>query len=929
LARTLKGKTYTWRVGDKPIGSGDAGEVYTVTCLENPSLEGVMKKPARIATGGTIQRQAEQIAQESLALARLDGLPRCKAHPPRLLDVAPDFTHGTANFFMVSETAFGEDMAHMLTDSRQSGKPFPRRVIITVLDALFDLFARAHKAGVLWNDVKLDHIYWHNPTGQVAVIDWGNAQFLDQGENKGRRILPRWEDYQQLVDTLGGFLKQSAPDLYADLGWDEFQEKELDLPLVSVLARRIAYQQEVVGLRVMEYQALIRVDLSEEPNLERLQKIVNYQHRLNEIGAPWNSDAVLEYSQSLVLSSLANGDRQTAIKTTSIIWDLFDETLELPWHLLREYFRNLDIISHNALFDLVNYTINKNWTDAIWTLASIAREKGNVDWWDRLVPVLRQKALGTATPGPYQIGLSILDWAQSQKLENENKFADISNILLNWRQKGEGFNGNPFDYQMLGFLQQETSLPRKLMSEAKSSFASGQNAVREVIKSWDNMNWDSLQKSFRQVISWDPDRWGVLFLSEAFDEFIIWLNELYEGPSPGADILTFFDQIIKQRPGVERVLGSPGWLKTLLEMFSDLKNGEPVSKFRMEVTHWCPWLLGFTTIYDHINKINDDEIMVRETLTHFEMHLKNWSDLDTGLEDVKRDAPQYHPACKKIIKDFQAFGNLNTDISRIASECQHPAHEVLDESCQVIISLSHWRGALAEKDYQQALSTITSSNHQDWRLIIHACKVTKQWIDDVQPLLEAILNQGSPHVPNTENQQLKTLIEVVNSFQEFKEQWQKIYVTGINTQLLESLTTIADSMRVNFLEWRRIFEHSKDHLSGLLYYYDLDLIRQVSDNLLRLSQHCRQAQLSFSELREGEQMPFSTLLRVCNRVLDHLLNVEKVLISSEEVRHFPAWVGTIQSINNAKNHSERRDLILEMSPNHPLYAWLVQSLLAQ
>jgi len=269
LARKLKGKSYTWQIGDNPIGSGDAGEVYPVTCLENPSLEGVMKKPARIATGGTIQRQANQIAQESMALARLDGLPNCKAHPPKLLDTAQEFTNGSANFFMVSESAPGENLAQMLTESHQSGKPFPRRVIITVLDALFDLFSRAHKAGVLWNDVKLDHIYWHNPTGQVAVIDWGNAQFLDRDTDTSQRALPRWEDYQQLVDTLGAFLKGTAPELYADLGWEEFEGKDLDLPLISVLARRIAYQQELVGLRVMEYQALTQVEISEEPSLER------------------------------------------------------------------------------------------------------------------------------------------------------------------------------------------------------------------------------------------------------------------------------------------------------------------------------------------------------------------------------------------------------------------------------------------------------------------------------------------------------------------------------------------------------------------------------------------------------------------------------------------------------------------------------------
>jgi hypothetical protein len=68
LAKSVQGEKYTWQMGDDPIGSGDAGEVYTVSCVQEPELTGVLKKPARIATGGTIQRQAQQIAQESMAL---------------------------------------------------------------------------------------------------------------------------------------------------------------------------------------------------------------------------------------------------------------------------------------------------------------------------------------------------------------------------------------------------------------------------------------------------------------------------------------------------------------------------------------------------------------------------------------------------------------------------------------------------------------------------------------------------------------------------------------------------------------------------------------------------------------------------------------------------------------------------------------------
>jgi serine/threonine protein kinase len=926
LARIFRGQSYTWKLGDQPIGSGDAGEVFPVSSLEEPGMQGVMKKPAQIATGGTIQRQAGQIAQESMALAMLDGLPKCKAHPPRLLDVAPEYTQGTANFFMVSEAAPGQDMASMLTETRQSGKPFPRRVIITVLDALFDLFARAHRSGVLWNDVKLDHIYWQNPTGQVAVIDWGNAQFLGIKEDKKGRTLPRWEDYQQLVETLGGFLKQYAPDLYADLGWDEFQDKELDLPQVSVLARRIAYQQQVIGLRVMEYQALIRVILSAEPSLEELEKAIEYQRRLIEIGAPWDSEAVLKYSKSLVLKLLKDGNTNAAIKGTSIVWDLFDDSLDLTWVLLREYFRLPDLISHSDLYELANFTLNQNWSSALWCLTAIAREKQAPLWWEHLVPVLRQKAISHASPRPYQTGQSLLEWEKRQDDEGSKK---MSSTLAHWHSKGEGLKENPFDYLILDLLQSDLKLPKNLVSEIKTSFAEGADAVRDIIKNWDNMNWDALSDAFRRLICWDPDRWGILYLEKSVEDFKHWLNKLYEGPARGMDLPSFLEQINTDRPRVERVLGSPAWLKSILRMVRSLIDGEKIDAFRMEVTHWCPWLLRYNTLYDDVLTINEDQELVNQTLSHFVLHIKNWSDLEAGLAEVKKHAPQFHPACQKLVSHFHAIANLNTTTSKILPDCQHPAHGTLKESCQVLHTIVDWRSALADQDASKALSIVSKADHQDWQILKHTQKVTEKWIETIQPLLISILNRELLLEDQLKIKKQGILTKVANDCHELKNNWSRIYDSGLNDQLLENLIRIADSDRTNFLEWRQTYEHTSDRLGALLYYYDLERIRLISDNLLRLSQHLRQAQLSFFELREGEERPIARILQAGEGILSHLEKVEQVILSKSEDRKFPGWIEAFQPIIDAKTQETRRDLVLNLYSDHPLYAWLVQSLLTQ
>ena len=451
MARILQGKSNQWKLGDSPIGGGDAGEVFSASCLDHAEIEGVIKKPARVATGGTIQRQAGQIAQEAQALLRLDGLPQGKAHPPRLLDVAQEFTQGTAHYFIVSESAPGEALDAMLAQARQAGKPFPRRVIITVLDALFDLFARAHQAGVLWNDVKLDHIYWHNLTGSVTVIDWGNALFLDQPESGSRRTPPRWEDYRQFVETLGSFIQSTAPELYADLGWEEFTGADLDLPTISILARRIAYQQEVIALKEMEYRALIKVVLSADPDIQGLQAIGEYQRILETIGAPWPHQDALVYGTALVQQLALEGHRQAGLHGISLMFELFGETLNLSWHILREVYKQVDLVAHPDLGQLVMHILQQNWDHVLWLLVSLASGGGSSPWWNQLIPVVRQKATGVVTPSPVDLCQAAADWLQTNRPPDPTADPEVQFNRRNWRLKGAHLQESPFDYPPVSY----------------------------------------------------------------------------------------------------------------------------------------------------------------------------------------------------------------------------------------------------------------------------------------------------------------------------------------------------------------------------------------------------------------------------------------------------------------------------------------------
>ncbi len=926
MGRTVKGTSFTWEISDTPIGSGDAGEVYSAMCVDNPDITGILKKPAHIATGGTIQRQASQIAREAQVLAKLDGLPHGKAHPPRLLDQAPDYTEGTANFFFISETAPGRDMATIQAELRKADKPFPRRIIITMLDALFDLFSQAHAAGILWNDVKLEHIYWHNASGDVGVIDWGNALFLDNFIDSQVQNPPRWEDYQQMIDSLGIFLEQNAPDLFTDLGWEEFQDQELDRQQISILARRIAYQQQVVSLNVMEYQSLIRVIVEAEPSLAGLQQIKEYQNKLEMIGAPWFEQDVLRYCLDLVLKSLAEGDRVTVVKATASAWDLFRESLDLTWHLLREYCRHPDILRHSAFPALVKHTFAESWADAIWEAIAIARDSDNHPWWDRIIPVMRQKALEISDPPPRSICQSMLNWHITHGGDEPTRIGLLNASLENWRNVGEQSQESPFEYVLLDLIREENTLPEALRLSVKRSFSPGEAFIRELYQAWNLRSWDSIYETIRKIACWDPDRWGLHNLAEELNKFESWLNHLYIGPRKDDEVGDFIQDSLANRPTPDRLIGSPLWLNKLLMMLAEILQNKPIAHYESDVEQWCPWLLPYSDLAtaegqaDIIESDNSDEI-----LAHFVGHLKSWSDIDAGINFVKENAPQFHPYCQRLADGFHKLLSLNVALEEIKSLSDENPHPAFDISCDILDRLNIWRRKLAEGDLYAAQQTLGEENKTEWVLVNQAVRETACWNSEIIPALAEIGDCAPSTNLKLTDPLASELSQILADCEDLQSLWQKIYQGGIHNQLLEEIERVIENARKGFITWQVAQEHSDHRIRLILYHQHLPAIRDISALMVKLSQHSRQARVSFAMLEDKADILHTHQIYYAANVLDHLSAIESLLVHDPQDWQCPDWIESLNKILNATDTESRREVVLSLPQNHPFYTRLVKS----
>jgi hypothetical protein len=293
----------------------------------------------------------------------------------------------------------------------------------------------------------------------------------------------------------------------------------------------------------------------------------------------------------LVLKTLDDSDTHSSVKATTILWELFDSSLSLPWHLIREYFRSPDLLSQPYLRDLVKYTLYEDWSNALWILVTIAQENYSSHWWNKMTPLLRQKALNTTTPSPYQTCQSLLTWADAQGSEKQELVQNLRLILDQWREKGKDLAESPFDYALMDILDNNTSLPRRLRTAVKQSFSQGQEATRELLQAWVNMKWDDVSKAFHKVTAWDPDRWGILHLAIAVEDFQNWLNKLYQGPSPDTETKAFIQKMLRDHPPVELLLGTPPWLSKLLQTLQDIIQSVPIQKHKAEIQAWCPWVL--------------------------------------------------------------------------------------------------------------------------------------------------------------------------------------------------------------------------------------------------------------------------------------------------------------------------------------------------
>ena len=255
LGEIVAGQRQRWSLVKK-LGEGDAGEVYLVESLleRKPAI---LKRPYRSTFASDVLRQASQIRSEGKVLKVLEGVlsgsQRSHLHTPLVIDQSKAGTEFNENLFIIIEKAAGFDLKSywriarddksIMDDLNEAADgqirsfaenlarrvSIPELILLRSLAGLIELFEIIHfyefngdnqrQYGIIWNDIKPDHLYWDPIQERLTIIDWGNSKLLEADGGTDDRHFSRLDDYSQFMQEMGKFLEEANPELLNKLEW--------------------------------------------------------------------------------------------------------------------------------------------------------------------------------------------------------------------------------------------------------------------------------------------------------------------------------------------------------------------------------------------------------------------------------------------------------------------------------------------------------------------------------------------------------------------------------------------------------------------------------------------------------------------------------------------------------------------------------------
>ncbi len=656
----LSGQQSSWCLINK-LGEGDAGEVFLVESLVGGQTA-ILKRPKRSAFSGDLFRQTSQIRAESKILKTLTV--SLLEHPdlgvavPNLLDQGKQGTDYNGKFFIVIDQAAGLDLAFLaritqlgftnkdlptnglspdvrafLEAIARSGK-IPNRTLLTILLRLIRLLELIHSihlsengsetTGIVWNDVKPEHLFWNPQHSDLTVIDWGNARFLEADRTTGDRQTSWADDYRQFYDEMGRFLGMVAPDLKNRLNWPVQFSAEITRPdMVETFKERIiaALQDEAEGITaaralevsLLQNEAGVEISLTDIEELHA--KIMGYGEMPDFGGAirfaSGHAARITREDQLDELRKLCEW-AQRLPGADPDQWRLIGTLAKIPGRSEGEQRR--------AFLDAIQAAIVKDWETLLWKISAAIQGFPEPGWWQELTALVRRLALGpeAETLRPL-VGLNRFMYAlqsAARRLEDIGEHPKDSmttldemqslaqrmknDVIAAWSQLDPGPLDTGLAYSAVDTLLAEARavLPKEQQA-VQALLAHPKLQVKAVLDAWGKKDFLDASKGLRRLLLWDPDRRRVLRADQAVQNAREYLRKINHGPQSGENLLEWVTIQEFQGRELRNQVSPAGWLDSILSSLRQIRRGVwPSDLFRASpaVLAELPWLKRFERV---------------------------------------------------------------------------------------------------------------------------------------------------------------------------------------------------------------------------------------------------------------------------------------------------------------------------------------------
>ncbi len=942
MAKTVTGRKAVWQILET-VGKGDAGEVLRVqTALGRE--QGVMKRPVQNVSGGTIVRQAMQIENEGMVLALLDGLDverhGRKVHTPLLLDQSIEGTSSTANLFIVSEEVTGVSISELLRRKLQGGSPISQVIVLSVLAATFQLLQKAHEKGVIWNDVKMDHIFWDAQANKLSFIDWGNSLNLNR-ESTDKNVSPML-DYQQLLEEGRALIEQTSPELIADIGWP-LSASNLNDQEINHLQMRVEYMENYLSMRVIEYKLLFGRYLKSLDSLDGLQQTLDLMRALQQLGVEVDPADLRSASQKYLLERLDQGDTKQANEAYLILEEQLKHDLAPNWQLGGYLLKQFGEIESTTLARLLHAVFESDWTNAAWIFRENFQAGDTAPVNDPVLNSMRNLKLisnpyppiSTDLVGLHKQSARWVETALQKKLAPDSiatlqSLTDsIDKIIHEWELLKPGEKLGDKFLLLRQILDHFSALQLRPATDLQTSILAAMSRIRDIYRAWAECDLVTAQNQTRELFLLEPSLSYLPALETDFSRMTDWLETLNQGPSEHQAVNQFASELLASLPPLAQRLGDVPWLTMLLHALRSMETAQAIDNLREEA-RLAQWPLGWLGLQSlHVEIPEAYRVSVRldaaqlACLADYHQALKASLLPSEALKKIRKQLPVFHQGYYDLAAGFGAlFSQLHGDaplpsLEVFPQEDQQRVRQVLE----LLETVRNWKQHV--RSGSPATFHFPESLERDWSILGEIRRQDETWRKQLLPKLSEIKQKRWEQFPldiPAGNNDLLTISRA--ALARLQLSWKRIPEQGLYRELIEEMIYQIDTAQANFFQFWQSLQRSASVVTQWLSGTYQANFSEINQSLLKIAREMRGIELAYKVVNQPEMARTRTAQNSAGDLMFTLVQLdEQIMPQSRKPSIFRSWHQQFLELLKKGDRASIVESIQTIEAIHPLLPW--------